>query len=284
VTGAHVSEAARSKYEVLRESLSGLGSLAVAFSGGVDSALLVRVAHDVLGDKTLAVTAASSTYPTAEEEAARELAAGLGVSHVVIHTEELDIEGFKENPPDRCYYCKRELFTRIRQVAEERGIANIADGSNADDLKDYRPGARAVRELGVLTPLRDAALTKADIRALSHELGLPTWDKPAYACLASRFPYGTEITPEKLERVRKAEDVLRELGFRQCRVRDHEGVARIEVEPDRVSDLAGAETAGVVSRRFKEFGFDYVTVDLEGYRTGSMNEVLPTEVSADDSG
>jgi len=141
-----------------------------------------------------------------------------------------------------------------------------------------------VRELGVLTPLRDAALTKADIRALSHELGLPTWDKPAYACLASRFPYGTEITPEKLERVRKAEDVLRELGFRQCRVRDHEGVARIEVEPDRVSDLAGAETAGVVSRRFKEFGFDYVTVDLEGYRTGSMNEVLPTEVSADDSG
>ena len=284
MTGAHVSEAARSKYEVLRESLSGLGSLAVAFSGGVDSALLVRVAHDVLGDKTLAVTAASSTYPTAEEEAARELAAGLGVSHVVIHTEELDIEGFKENPPDRCYYCKRELFTRIRQVAEERGIANIADGSNADDLKDYRPGARAVRELGVLTPLRDAALTKADIRALSHELGLPTWDKPAYACLASRFPYGTEITPEKLERVRKAEDVLRELGFRQCRVRDHEGVARIEVEPDRVSDLAGAETAGVVSRRFKEFGFDYVTVDLEGYRTGSMNEVLPTEVSADDSG
>ena len=278
----HASEDTDRKCELLKDSLRRLGSLAVAFSGGVDSTLLVRVAHDVLGDKVLAVTAASSTYPAAEEEAARALAADMGVPHIVIQTEELDIEGFRDNPPNRCYYCKRELFTMIRKVAEERGIANIADGSNADDLKDYRPGARAVRELGVLTPMRDAGLTKAEIRALSRELGLPTWDKPAYACLASRFPYGSEITPEKLERVGKAEDVLRELGFRQCRVRDHEGVARIEVEPGRVADLVGAEVVAVVSRRLKELGFDYVTVDIEGYRTGSMNEVLAGEANADD--
>jgi uncharacterized protein len=266
--------ALQAKYESLKEALGRLDSLAVGFSGGVDSTFLLRVARDVLGDKVLAVTATSETYPSAEFESAKELATAIGAPHVVIQTSELSIPGFRDNPPDRCYHCKRELFTRVAEIAKEYGIENVADGTNADDTGDYRPGLRAAEELGVLAPLRDAGLTKADIRTLSRELGLPTWSKPAYACLASRFPYGSEITPDKLGMVEQAERLLHEMGFAQCRVRHHGEVARIEVEPADVAKLASSDTAATIARRLQELGFQYVTLDLQGYRPGSMNETL----------
>jgi pyridinium-3,5-biscarboxylic acid mononucleotide sulfurtransferase len=270
------------KYEALTEQIAGLGSLAVAFSGGTDSTLLLRVAHDALGDGALAITAASETYPSAELAAAKELAAQIGATQLVMETSEIEIPGFKHNPPDRCYHCKHELFIKVRQLAAEHGVDNIADGSNADDTNDYRPGARASAELGVLAPLRDAGMTKADVRALSRELGLPTWNKPAYACLASRFPYGNEITAGKLTMVERAEAALHELGFEQCRVRHHDDVARIEVEPDQIGKLASPETAAIIVARVKEAGFQYVALDLEGYRMGSMNEALSSGEDGDD--
>lgn len=279
-----MTEDLEAKLGSLKQKLEGLGTLAVAFSGGVDSSFLLRVAHDVLGDKVLAVTAKSETYPAAEFESAKQLAADIGVPHVILETSELEIPGFRNNPPDRCYHCKRELFTQVSAAAANYGIQHVADGTNADDPSDYRPGMRAIEELGVLTPLCDAGLTKADIRALSRELGLPTWDKPACACLASRFPYGEEITPEKLDVVERAEALLHELGFRQCRVRHHGDVARIEVPAERVKDLVARGIAETVAGKLKESGFHYVAVDLEGYRTGSMNEVLPPEGDGDDRG
>ncbi len=263
------------KYDRLRDSLAGYGSLLVAYSGGLDSSLLLKVSHDVLGDRVLAVTALSPTYPGQERAAAEALAKDLGVRLVTVETDELDIAGFADNPPERCYFCKSELFGELQAIARDEGIAYVADGSNADDVDDYRPGMQAACELGVVSPLNEAGLTKEDIRTLSKRLGLPTWDKPASACLASRFPYGEAITREKLAMVEAAESFLRELGFRQVRVRHHGTIARIEVAPEAIERLASPAVRAQVVHRLTEIGYDYVTLDCRGYRTGSMNEVLP---------
>ena len=263
------------KYTRLQELVRGYGSLLVAFSGGLDSSLLVKVAHDALGDRALAVTALSPTYPSKECEAARALAHELGVRLEQIETGELEIAGFADNPPERCYFCKSELFGQLQEIARREGIAHVADGTNADDTGDYRPGMQAACELGVVSPLLEAGLTKDDIRALSKRLGLPTWDKPAAACLASRFPYGEQITSEKLAMVEEAENYLKELGFRQVRVRHHGGIARIEVTPAEIERLASTAVRDEVVHKLEAIGYHYVTVDCRGYRTGSMNEVLP---------
>ncbi|MBM7614292.1 ATP-dependent sacrificial sulfur transferase LarE [Alkaliphilus hydrothermalis] len=266
------------KYSKLKEILTGLESVAVAFSGGVDSTFLLKVAHDVLKDKAIAVTARSSTYPEREFNEATEYAKSFGAKHVVIVSEELDIEGFSKNPVNRCYYCKHELFTKVRTVADEYGIKHVLDGSNLDDLLDFRPGMHAAKELNVVSPLKEAQMTKDDIRQLSKELGIATWDKPAFACLSSRFPYGHEITAPKLKMVELAEQFLLDLGFRQLRVRHHENIARIEVAKDERVKFFDKDLMDQIGNYFKEIGFDYVTLDLLGYRTGSMNEVLSENV------
>ena len=264
---------AETKLDRLREILVSLGSVLVAFSGGVDSSFLLKMALDTLGpERVLAVTAASETYFPEEVEAARALAQSLGARHLVITTTELEHEEFATNPPERCYFCKRHLMSELVALARGEGLAAVVDGSNWDDLGDYRPGARAARELGVRSPLQEAGLTKAEIRAFSRQLSLPTWDKPSLACLASRFPYWTRITREELRQVAQAEGFLRQLGFRQLRVRHHGSLARIEVLPEDFPRLL--QVAEQVRDRFQELGYVYVTMDLAGYRTGSMNEIL----------
>lgn len=262
------------KYHLLKENLKKMGSVAIAFSGGVDSTFLLKVAYDVLGNHAVAVTARSSTYPEREYREAVEFAKKLGVRHLVITSEELEIEGFSENPTNRCYFCKNELFTKIKEIAKQLNIHYVADGSNYDDLGDYRPGLQAVKELGVVSPFRDAGMTKEDIRKLSKELGLPTWNKQAFACLSSRFPYGQKITKEKLEMVDKAEQFLLDLGFQNVRVRHHGDIARIEVSPQERSKFFDLELMDKVYKAFKEIGFPYTALDLKGYRTGSMNETI----------
>ena len=266
---------AETKLERLRVQLREIGSAAVAFSSGVDSTFLLRVAHEVLGDRVIAVTARSRSFPKRELDEAAAFCRSEGVRHEILDSEELDIPGFVANPPDRCYHCKKALFGKLIAFAQMNGLAAVLEGSNVDDDGDYRPGLRAIRELGVRSPLHDAGLTKAEIRALSKRMGLPTADKPSFACLASRFSYGERITAAGLERVERAEQWLRDagLGLTQLRVRSHGDMARIEVPPADIPRIAAR--AEEIAAALQSFGFAYVALDLQGYRTGSLNEVLP---------
>lgn len=262
------------KYEELLLYLKSLESVVVAFSSGVDSTFLLKAAKEALEDRVLAVTASSCSFPERELKEAKAFCEQMGIRHVICKSEELDIEGFRQNPKNRCYLCKHELFEKIWAIAEENHMRAVVEGSNVDDDGDYRPGLMAVKELGVKSPLRQVGLTKAEIRELSKELDLPTWDKQSFACLSSRFVYGETISEEKLQMVDKAEQLLLDLGFHQLRVRIHGMMARIEVSPDELPRLVQDDIREQVYNYLKELGFTYVTMDLGGYRMGSMNETL----------
>ena len=269
----------QTKRQKLTDILKATGGCAVAFSSGVDSTFLLAAAKEELGDRVLAVTVKAAWVPDREMDEAVRFCAERGIEHVILTADADEIEGFRENPPDRCYLCKTALFTRIRETAAEHSYVVVAEGSNTDDDGDYRPGMRAIRELGIASPLKEAGLSKAEIRELSREMELPTWKKPSAACLASRVPYGERVTDEKLRMVEEAEDFLTEIGFEQVRVRVHEGgVARIEVSPDRRKDLVEPDRAAQIHTRLREIGFSFIAADLMGYRTGSLNEGLAPEM------
>ncbi|MBI3989434.1 MAG: ATP-dependent sacrificial sulfur transferase LarE [candidate division NC10 bacterium] len=260
------------KLLALRGILARMGKVLIAFSGGVDSTFLLKVAHEVLDGNVLAVTATSKTYPEEEVTFATKVAAEMGVSHLLIETKELENEVFVNNPPNRCFTCKEELFGTLRGIARERGIPHVLDGTNYDDRLDFRPGRQAAKQIGIRSPLLEAKLTKQEIRLLSKEMGLPTWDKPSMACFASRIPYGEGITLEKLAQVEMAERYIKSLGYRTVRVRHHGEIARIEVPPEDFPSLLDVRER--LLGTFKSFGFTYVVLDLAGFRSGSMNEAL----------
>lgn len=262
------------KFESLKNHIKTLESVAIAFSGGVDSTFLLKVASDVLGENVVAITAKSSTYPERELKEAIEFAEKNSIKQRIITSEELEVEGFSDNPVNRCYLCKNELFEKIKAVAKEEGAKYLLEGSNYDDLGDYRPGMQAVSEHGVVSPLREALLTKEEIRMLSKEMGLKTWDKQSFACLSSRFPYGEKITHVRLKMIDRAEQLLLDLGFKQVRVRFHGDIARIEIAQDDFPKILEHDVREQIYREFKEIGFKYTALDLKGYRTGSMNEGL----------
>ena len=265
----------RKKLTKLEEYLKSLGSIAVGFSGGVDSTFLLAVSSDVLKDKVLAVTAVLASVPEREIKEAVRFCEEYGIKHEICRINPFEDESYRKNKPDRCYHCKRRIFSEIKRIASENSIEYVAEGSNLDDLGDYRPGLKAVAELSIKSPLREAGLTKADIRTISKAMGLPTWNKPAYACLASRFVYGEEITGEKLHMIEEAEEFLIKLGFIEERVRIHGQIARIEVSPEKIPRLAEKEIREKVYNEFKRLGFMYVTLDMKGYSIGSMNLTLP---------
>jgi pyridinium-3,5-biscarboxylic acid mononucleotide sulfurtransferase len=270
-----VSPALREKYSRLESILREMGGVVIGYSGGVDSTLLVKVARDVLGEKALAVIGRSATYPSREYEEAVRVALAIGAAFIEVDTGETDVLKFRENPVNRCYYCKTELFSKLGEVAGARGIPWIADGAITDDLGDFRPGRRAGEEQSVRSPLVEAGFSKADVRELSRHLDLPTWDKGSFACLSSRFPYGMPISLEALSKIDAAENLLRDIGFREFRVRYHdERTARIEVGAKEIWNAVRDENRAMIVARLRELGFTYVTLDLQGYRTGSMNEAV----------
>ena len=273
-TSDNQSSPAQEKMTWLRDHLQHMDSLIVAYSGGVDSAFLAAAANEVLGSRSLAVTADSPSLAPAELQDAVALADQLGLNHRVIETHEVEREDYQANSPNRCFFCKDELYTHLTGFASAEGYSVVANGTNVDDLGDFRPGQDAAKEYAVVSPLVDAGLTKAEIRELSHDMGLPTWDKPAQACLSSRIPYGSRVTVEALTRIGKAEEHLRSLGFRQLRVRHHDTIARIEVGPEDFAALLAEDVRQNVARYFRSIGYAYVTMDLDGFRSGSMNEVL----------
>jgi uncharacterized protein len=269
-----VSDIVQAKADALVDILVGLRSVIVAFSGGTDSAYLAHAATAALGARALAITADSPSYPRSHRELAQRVARDFGIAHEFITTDEVQRADYRANPANRCYYCKHELYGHLTAIARSRGIAAVIDGSNADDRGDYRPGRQAAREFGVRSPLDEAALTKAEIRMLSRDAGLPTWDVPASACLSSRIPYGSEVTEAKLEMIEQAEDVVRALGFRIFRVRHHDTLARIEVARDELPRALDRDVADQLIAGLKRIGYHYVTIDLQGYRLGSLNEAL----------
>ncbi len=277
-TTKEISNSTLAKYEKLKALLQRMEKVLIAFSGGVDSTFLLRVAHEILQDDVLAVIGSSDIYPQREKGEALNLAQEMGVRCLVIETNELDNPNFAENTPQRCYYCKKELFSRLKKIAEDESIPYVLDGSNSEDSQDFRPGLQAAAELEVRSPLKEVGLKKEEIRVLSKRLGLSTWNKPAFSCLSSRFPYYSKIESKSLKQVDRAEEYLRNLGFTQFRVRHYQQMARIEIRPDEFSKIIKPAIRNKIIKTFKKLGYIYVNLDLEGYRSGSMNEPLARDV------